>query len=100
MHGPAGSRLRQPLEGENPWVSGSNNGLGTQCSPPPTCDENCIIVSNLNPETHPGSIRDVFTKFGDVDRVEINLNDRNMPDGSAIVLFSYVTIVVMYNTFC
>ncbi|KAI9321571.1 RNA dependent RNA polymerase-domain-containing protein [Dichotomocladium elegans] len=52
------------------------------------CDPCCILISNLNRKTVAGSLHDFFSRFGDVDRIEIDLDIAQVPKGSAIVLFS------------
>ncbi|KAF7722345.1 hypothetical protein EC973_003435 [Apophysomyces ossiformis] len=49
--------------------------------------DRCILVQGLNPKTPPGTVRDFFSRYGEIELVDINVDDNEVPDGSAIVLF-------------
>ncbi|KAI8388532.1 RNA dependent RNA polymerase-domain-containing protein [Radiomyces spectabilis] len=51
-------------------------------------EERCIRISNLHRKTVAPTIFDVFAKFGTVEKVEINMDDNDQPDGTAFVLFA------------
>ncbi|KAI9495483.1 RNA dependent RNA polymerase-domain-containing protein [Zychaea mexicana] len=56
---------------------------------PAHLDPHCLLLSNLNRETIAETLNDYFNKVGEVDRVEIDLDDRNRSKCSAIILFAH-----------
>lgn len=50
----------------------------------------CFKVLGLRTNTVAATIRDVFSRWGQVERVELNLDENENPDGTAIVLYKYV----------
>ncbi|ORY92106.1 RNA dependent RNA polymerase-domain-containing protein [Syncephalastrum racemosum] len=47
----------------------------------------CFLLKNLNRKTIAATIRDVFIKYGELEQVQLNLNENETPNGTAIVLF-------------
>lgn len=54
---------------------------------PAECDPRCILVSKLHRQTIAHTLYDYFTRFGQVERVEIELDEDRRSKGRAIVLF-------------
>lgn len=75
------------------WVAVTNSPrLGGSRQAP---DTRCFKVLGLRTNTVAASIRDVFQRWGTVERVELNLDENEMPDGTAIVLYKYVGYFLM-----
>jgi RNA recognition motif-containing protein len=85
-----GGEQQQNGLGKGARLAATRTEVREEASKPMKRKELKIKISNMNKKTLAGTIRNVFMQYGELEMVDVILDDNDLPSGAAVLLYRSV----------
>lgn len=87
-----GGELQQVGLGQGARLAATRTEVREEASKPMKRKELKIKISNMNKKTLAGTIRNAFMQYGELEMVDVILDDNDLPSGAAVLLYRSVMV--------